>query len=289
FLFSGLRFIGLYFLLLSERKYKRVFIVGIIAWLFFISIQESLFHDLLLWLGFFILIAAFVQKPSFKNKVVYLISVLVLAIVIQTVKYSFREAISNSNGSSKLSTFVHLIGERVISDNQVTSEENLSAMVVRINQGWIIARIMSWTPLREPYANGETIKIAIESSIMPRFLFPDKLEAGGRTYFERFTGKKLLETTAMGLGLLGEAYANYGVQGGVFFMLMIGLFYNFFVHKIYKIAQKHSSLIFFIPLLFLQVVKAETDFSVILNHLIKATVVVWAIFFGLRKFLNIKI
>ena len=93
----------------------------------------------------------------------------------------------------------------------------------------------------------------------------------------------------MGLGLIGEAYANFGISGGAFFMFIIGLFYNFFLSRIFKIGEKHPALIFFIPLLFLQVVKAETDFSVILNHLIKATIIVWFVFFSFNKFLKIKI
>ncbi|MBN2891863.1 MAG: hypothetical protein JXL97_08355 [Bacteroidales bacterium] len=289
FLFSGLRFIGLYFLLLSDRKYKRVFIIIIIGWLFFVSLRESLFHDLLLWLGFFVIIAAFINKPKQITKFYFIFGIVLLSIVIQTVKFSYREAINEGVTGSKMNLFARLVKDKVIETDYATSESNLSAMVVRINQGWIIARIMRWTPEYEPFAKGETIITAIEASFMPRFLFPNKVRAGGRTYFERFTGKRISDETSMGLGLLGEAYANYGIRGGAFFMLMIGLFYNFFLSRIYKIALKHPAIIFFIPLLFLQVVKAETDFSVILNHLIKASVVVWAIFFGLRKFFKIKI
>jgi hypothetical protein len=162
-------------------------------------------------------------------------------------------------------------------------------MVTRINQGWIIARIMSWTPSREPFAEGETIKEAVKATLLPRFLAPNKVIAGGRTYFTRFTGKDISEDTSMGLSLLGEAYANYAIFGGSLFMFIIGLFYNFFVFQIYKIANKHPTIIFFIPLIFLQVVKAETDFSVILNHLIKASIAVWMIYFAVRRFFHIKL
>jgi len=148
---------------------------------------------------------------------------------------------------------------------------------------------MSWTPSREPFAEGETINEALRSAFMPRFLFPNKVTAGGRTYFYRFTGRQLSDTTSMGLGLVGEAYANYGIQGGILFMFIIGLFYNWFIFMIYRIANKHPTIIFFIPLIFLQVVKAETDFSVIINHLFKASIAVWMIYFGINKFLGIKI
>jgi hypothetical protein len=288
FLLSGLRFIGLYFLFLTDRKHKQIYIYVVLGWLFLVSLRETLFHDLLLWLGFFVLIVAFIKKPSYRQKFIYLLAILILAAVIQTVKYSYRETIEKTEAEN-LEIFAQLVEEQVFDLNYLSSDANLSGFVTRINQGWIIARIMSWTPSREPFADGETITEAIKASLMPRILFPGKVKAGGRTYFTRFTGKPISEKTSMGLGLLGEAYANYGVFGGIIFMFIIGFFYNFFIHKIYKAALKHPTIIFFIPLIFLQVVKAETDFSVILNHLLKATVIVWFIFWSFNKFLKIRI
>ena len=213
---------------------------------------------------------------------------LFLIVSIQTIKHSFREALSEGTGKG-VSLFTDLVQEKVIESDYVTSETNLSAMVTRINQGWIIARIMSWTPSHEPFAEGETILEALKDALLPRFLFPNKVKAGGRTYFTRFTGKDISDNTSMGLSLIGEAYANFGIGGGVFFMFLIGLFYNLFIVKIYQIAKKHPAIIFFIPLLFLQVVKAETDFSVIINHLFKASMTVFMIFWSLKQFLKIRL
>ena len=59
------------------------------------------------------------------------------------------------------------------------AENQFGNIVVRINQGWIIAKVMDNVPSREPYANGETVKNAIIASIFPRFVDPDKAIAGG--------------------------------------------------------------------------------------------------------------
>lgn len=288
YLFSGTRFIGLYFLFISDRKNKMFFVYILLGWLVMTALRESLFHDLLLWFGFFLVIVAFINKPSTQKKIIFSLVFFVLGFSIQTVKYSYREAVSEGENSG-VSLFSDLVQEKVFNRDFVLSEENISSVVTRINQGWIIARIMGYTPSYEPFAEGETIKEALKASLMPRFLFPDKIKAGGRTYFERFTGKEISEDTSMGLSLLGEAYANYGILGGAFFMFIIGVFYNFFLFQIYRIAKKHPSIIFFIPLIFLQVIKAETDFSVILNHLIKASVAVWMIYWGLNRFFRIKL
>jgi hypothetical protein len=45
----------------------------------------------------------------------------------------------------------------------------------------------------------------------------------------------------------------------------------------------------FLPLMFLQVIKAETELVVVLNHLIKASIVIWAFFWFAKKRLNWKL
>ena len=288
FLFSGLRFVGLYFLFLSNRKHKNLYVIVIIGWLFFSALRHTIFHELLLWLGFFFIIVAFITKPSTRKKLLYFFGLIFFVLIIQTVKYSYRQAVKQKN-TNEFSKFSNLVEQKVLNSSYATSQANLQAAVLRINQGWIIARIMYWTPAFEPFAKGETIKRAVIASIVPRFLDPNKERAGGRTYFKQFTGKNISNNTSMGLGLLGEAYANFGKDGGALFMFIIGLFYDFIFVSIYKIALKHPTLIFFLPLIFLQVVKAEIDFSVILNHLVKSSMVVFLFYFIARKYFNFKI
>lgn len=288
FLFSGLRFVGLYFLFLSERRHKMLYVYLVIGWMFITALNDTMFHELILWLGFFAIIVAFIKKPNIYKKIIYLFGIFVLVFVIQTVKFAYREIVQTQK-SNNILVFSGLVKNQIFSGSYVSSHANLEAAVLRINQGWIIARIMYWTPKYEPFAKGETIQKAIDASLVPRFLVPDKVIAGGRTYFKRFTGKDIGENTSMGLGLLGEAYANFGINGGILFMFIIAFFYNIVLVFIYKIGEKHPTIIFFLPLIFLQVVKAEIDFSVILNHLVKASLVVWLFYYVLRKFFHFNI
>jgi len=288
FLLGGLRFVGLYFLFLSKRKNRNIYVFVTLGLLFVSALGDALFHELLLWLSFFIIIVAYLKKPTFRQKTIVFSAIFLFAVAIQTVKYQFRDAISSGENAG-VGLFTDLVQKNVVESDYVTSDENLSAMVTRINQGWIIARIMSWTPRYEPFANGETIIEALQASFMPRFLFPDKVKAGGRTYFTRFTGKDISDNTSMGLSLLGESYANFGITGGAFFMFVIGFFYNYVIKFIYTIARKRPTMIFFLPLIFLQVVKAETDFSVIINHLFKASITVALVFWGMKQFFNIRL
>lgn len=290
YLLGGARFIGLFFLVLNNRRFKWQIFGAVLFWLFIETVRDAIFHELLLWLIFLFLILAFLYRFRTKQKLMFLIPFLVLAVLIQSIKFYFRAELgqyADSFGRAEL--FTQMVTEELKTGNKVFTYNNYDAAIDRINQGWIVARIMRYTPYYEPFAEGETIISGIEASLLPRFLNPDKAKAGGRDNFERFTGKKLSDNTSMGLSPLGEAYANFGVEGGIFFMFMLGLFYNFYMLIILRLSNKYPSLVLWIPLLFLQVVKAETDFVVVLNHLVKASIVVALIIFAIRRFGMIRI
>lgn len=288
YLIANLRFVGLFLLFFSSRKNKTTYLIIVYVTLFLFALRYALFNELILWTLFIILYFSYVYKPKMQIKIVVL-SLLVVAIgAIQTVKFYFRQEISKGSSPSA-ELFFSLVQERVIGSNYATSETNLQAAISRINQGWIIARIMYWMPTYEPFANGETIKAAISASLVPRFLNPNKIQAGGRNYFTRFTGKDISGGTSMGLSLVGEAYANFGKSGGTVFLFVIGLFFNLVIAVLYRLAKKHALLIFFIPLMFLHVVKAETDFSVVLNYLIKSSMFTFIFFFAARRIFGVKI
>jgi large-conductance mechanosensitive channel len=84
----------------------------------------------------------------------------------------------------------------------------------------------------------------------------------------------------MDISLAGEGYANFGVAGGCAFMFLVSLFYNWVIIRIISISKNHPTLILFIPFLFFQVMKAETDFSTVINYLTKAALVCWLVFYA---------
>lgn len=93
----------------------------------------------------------------------------------------------------------------------------------------------------------------------------------------------------MGISILGEAYGNLGKDGAIVFMFGWGFFLacvNFFL---FKHSNKNILLLAFIPLIYLQVFKAETELSVVLNHLTKSILVVFMFFWFSRRILGFKI
>ncbi len=290
FLLGGSRFIGLFFLVLNNRNFKWPIFGFVMILLLASTMRHAIFHELILWMVFLFIIIAFLYQFKDKQKLAFLVPIIVFTILIQTVKFYFRQETGQfSNTLDKAELFTEMIQKEIVDQEHLFTAINYDAAIDRINQGWIVARIMRYTPEFEPFAGGETIITGIRASLIPRFLDPDKPKAGGRDNFTRFTGKLISDNTSMGLSPLGEAYANFGLNGGILFMFLLGLFYNIYLFILLKLSDRYPSLILWIPLLFLQVVKAETDFVVVLNHLVKASVVVALLIFGFRKFFGIRI
>ena len=88
----------------------------------------------------------------------------------------------------------------------------------------------------------------------------------------------------MNLGLVGEAYANYGLSGGVFFMFLFGIFVNIVLSVIYYFGRKKPEIILWIPFLFLYMIKAEDDFATMINQFTKALYIMFGLFVVMRRF-----
>ena len=131
---------------------------------------------------------------------------------------------------------------------------------VRLNQGWLVAMTMKMVPDKHPFGNGGPLLDAVYASVIPRILWPDKPEAGGKANLKRFWGFNLVGWST-NIGTLGrEAYANFSiVRGGLFYLFFYGLFFNFILSRILKAADRRPTIILWLPFLFFSVINVETD------------------------------
>lgn len=281
FLLKNLIFVGTSIILIQNNKRYRIIAYLSILWLLYSSIKTGLFHNLILW-GIFLFFIWAIKK---KIKKIYAIIIFIMAFfgasILQSIKNDFREQISSSG--NPISLFSKMVVDAIFENKILSSEEKANDLNVRLNQGWIISAIIDNVPKNEPFAKGQTVTEAIKSSFLPRFLSKEKTKATGRENFLRFTGLYLREDTSMGISILGEAYANYGKNGGAIFMFFWGLFLVFFWMFLCQFQQHTHELLFFIPLIFLQAIKAESELVIVLNHLIKASIIAFGIIFLIKK------
>ncbi|WP_179317355.1 hypothetical protein [Winogradskyella undariae] len=287
FILSNFKFAGAIILFFSKDALLKKVFYGAIVYLFAIALAKGMFHDLILWSVFFYMFWAIKNKPSLTFIfITFLIAALSLT-TLQTIKRAYRSQIWQGYSGNKVELFVTLMAESLVSgDVTEEAEQGETGTNVRLNQGWIISAVIYNIPKYQPYLNGETVSTALFSSVLPRFLNPNKAVAGGRENFRKFTGLSLSDGTSMGISIIGEAYGNFGKIGGIVFMGLWGFFLTRIWSKLFKIVLNNIVFISFLPIAFLQVIKAETELVVVLNHLIKSLIVILFFFWYAKNYLN---
>ncbi|TLX73207.1 hypothetical protein E9993_15565 [Labilibacter sediminis] len=283
YLVAQAKYIGVILLLFSTNENRWKVFWGMLIFAFLESAARGMFHAFLLWGVLIFTFVAYELKFNLTRKI-WVVSIgLVMVLTLQSVKNEYRQLVWYQGYSgNKIELFFNLAFKNVTSGSIFSSSQS-EEMTTRMNQGWIISKIMSQVPKEINYANGSTIWDAIEATILPRFLAPHKKVAGGKENFEKYTGLDLQSSSSMDISLAGEGYINYGPRGGIVFMLVWGLFIAWFISKCEYINRYYPTFLLWLPLLFLQVVKAETSLIVVLNYLIKAFILQYAIFWFVKR------
>lgn len=289
YLFSNIRYIGIMYLLFSNSRYKWPVFGGVMFLTFILSIAAGMFHDLLLWLIFFFSFVAKSLNLSFFRKIIFFVLGIFFVITIQNIKGSLRDVVWYGQHADKggVALFFQL-AEDEWSSGTMFSPGSINELNVRLNQGWIISRIMYNVPEYVPYGEGETIIEALNAALVPRFLAPNKPIAGGKAVFEEYTQHEL-GNASMGVSLAGEGYLNFGTWGGIAFVFAWGVFVGLVWKLLINLSFTYSTIMIWSPLVFQQVVKAESDLLDVLNHLVKTFILLLIILYMMKKVLRISI
>ncbi len=289
YILSNVKYIGLIYLIFSDRQKSKGLILALAFLLTFMSsLRGAMFHDLLLWSAFIGMYAAYIFRPSNTQKVLAVLLGMAFIFTLQAVKDEYRATLREEGQGQNVQKFLETVDARLIEDEMANSS-NVERLVVRINQGWIISSIMDMVPKWFPHANGETVLVAVKASLLPRFLYPDKPSAGGRENYEKYSGFELQSGTSMGISLLGEGYINYGVRGAWVFMFIFGLTSSFVIQQFFRLASKYPTIWLWFPLILLHFVKAETELLVQLNFIVKSIIMVYAFVWANKYFLRMKL
>jgi hypothetical protein len=289
FLLANLKYIGVIYLLFSNSPKRWIIFLITMVLTATASIASGMFHDLLLWAMLSFTFVAKELQLSLGRKLIFAIVGIFIAITIQSVKHQYRNIVWEQGYSGNKTALFLGLASKQWSTGQIATPTSDTEITARLNQGWIISAIMAHVPTHTPHVNGKTIIEAIEASFLPRVIAPNKKGGGGRDDFVRFTGLTLNEKTAMGISLAGEGYANFGKLGGIFFMFFWGVFISWSWKKLNDWSYLYPTLLIWSPIIFLQVIKAESDLITVLNHLIKASVLVFGLLWFIKKFFSIRI
>jgi hypothetical protein len=276
YLLAGFKFVGLFLLILSNKKIKTIPLILVFGSIISTSLSQGMFHDLLTWIIFLGMIYAIRYKPSIPVKAAFFFGFVVLATTIQLLKSDYRSDIQEGEEAG-LETFNKALEKKTNESTEFFSAANVAPNITRINQGFILSYVMSNVPTRIPFEDGSEFKDIVQSAILPRFLAPNKLNAGDKKIFMKYSGISIKENTSMALGSLADGYINYGVLGGCIFMLGLGLLYNFTLKSFYKYSKNFPILLLFLPLIFYYPIRPDCELQTILGHLLKSCFLIFIV------------
>ncbi len=287
YLLGMLKFMGLFILILSNEQVKLPWLVLIYGSIILSSLNSGMFHDLLTWTIILGAVLCYKYKFSNKAKIISLFAFIFITLFIQIIKQGYRQKSGMDTGKSNLELLNETQQEVSRQKGDFFNIEIIAPTVTRINQGWIIASIMNRIPEFESFAYGETLVLYLEAAFLPRFLAPEKLNAGDRELFMKYSGIELRQGTSMALSSVGDAYINFGVGGGWVFMFLYGYLFNFFLKQLGKLSKYYPVLILFASIIFIYPIRPDCELQTILGHLIKSSFFILVIFKILSRYFKI--
>ena len=130
-------------------------------------------------------------------------------------------------------------------------------------------------PKNVPFADGEELMQILEAAFLPRVLAPNKLNAGDRGIFMKYTGMSLSKGTSMALSSVGDAYVNFGRWGGCIFMFFLGLLFSEVLNGFYRYSKYYPFLLLFTPLVFYYPIRPDCELQTSLGHLVKSCFLIY--------------
>lgn len=219
------------------------------------------------------------NKASLMKKSLFFFGAIAFLIVLQNAKGTYRKYIWMSEYSdNKALLFTSIFVENIQKGDALIEKKAFFPIYLRGNQGFNVSLVMKRMPSLKPYDDGARLTTVVLSAFVPRFLWPDKPEAGGKFNMFYYAGRTI-RGMSVNVGPLGEAYGSFGVLGGCIYMFLLGLFIRWVYALLFKIARTMPLIVCWIPVVFFQVTySAETDTLAILNSILKAGFYVWLVY-----------
>ena len=291
YLFAHLMYVGVFYVVYSPYKNKRTVLFMVFSALLLEALIGGMFGELLYMSILSSMLLLLGIKISFRIKFLVVIAGIYMVLLIQAVKRDYRAVIwsgETATETSAIGLFGSLILEKVVNPSQLVEPNKMFFIYTRFNQGGLVSKTLHKVPEYIPYANGETIYTSLLATFIPRIFWPDKPKAGGYYNIKRFLGFEL-QGYSMNIGPFGEAYGNFGVQGGIIYMFFYGLFFNWILQLVFKFCNKRPTFVLWIPLLFFYTLGVETDTFTTVNSVVKVLVFAWFIYYAFRKWLKMPI
>jgi hypothetical protein len=193
-------------------------------------------------------------------------------VLLNDVKFEYRGRVSLAELDTrdiwaKVTTLADVLTERYGNLQNGPADAAVSS-VNRIGHIVVLAYVVETTPDSVPYWGGETYTFLL-ASVVPRFLWPEKPEAGFGNEFGRrygFLHPRNYDTT-INVPWLAEFYMNYGAAGVIFGMALVGAGFRFLVQRLSRPASSPAEYVLGLSLVF-QLFYAESNLALMWGGLL---------------------
>jgi hypothetical protein len=286
--------VGIYSLVFSNNRIDKGLII-----MFSIQIAAGAILNALLieFIVFSLFLAMFYSmKYKITNKLKYSFFILgfVFLSVYQGVKKEYRNVVwekelSTNEKIALLGSLINFESFGNAFDTNFKDNESLIQTMHRLNQGWQTSKVYHHVPEKVEFENGKEFINDILSSFMPRFLWENKRVVNDYRRFNYYTGHHLTESTAMSMGVIGDFYINFGRYGTIAAMFLFGHFMarikRYFIQSF--VIMNPINLIW-LPFIFNYLVRPGNEFYMVINHMFKATIVLFVVFKVIYPFIKVK-
>ena len=197
----------------------------------------------------------------------------VFFVLLNDVKFEYRGRVSLAELEAtdvwtKVTTLAEVVTERYGDLQRAQPADAAVSTVNRLGHIVMFAYVVETTPDMVPYWEGETYTFLF-ASVIPRFLWPEKPEAGfgnefGRRY--RFIHPRNYDTT-INVPWLTEFYMNFGAPGVIAGMALVGVGFRFLVQKLSSPVSSPAEYVLGLSLVF-QLFYAESNLALMWGGLL---------------------
>lgn len=285
--FIILKWPGVFSLIFSEKKIDKLFVIIVFLEIAVSSILNALLVEFIVFSIFILMYISLRYNISTKIKITVALSGMLFLTVYQGIKAEYRrvvweEEISFEEKIGLLSELITFSSIQETFNEDIDHNDSVLQTIHRLNQGWQTSMVMDQVPKNVPFENGAALMEDVVSSIVPRFLYPDKRVVNDYQRFNYYTGYSLNSSTSMSIGVIGDVYINFGFYGSIVALFLLGMFFSRISLWFYNSYISNNMLnLIWLPFLFSYLIRPGNEFYMVLNHMIKALIV----FFIVRGFL----
>lgn len=274
YLLSMIRFVGAFGLFAMDTKKNLIYIILVLTFEFITALKYGMFHDFVMWSIFFFIYYVYLKKIGIIKLSISFFVGLFLLLLIQSTKSTYRSDINRSGNGGVVSFYNAFVSSAdEIDFNNILVSKELFNSITRVNQGWIFSGVIDNMNMHQNFQQFDLVLQYLEAAFLPRILAKDKIRAGNKDVFNRFSGWHINSDTSMGLGVFSDGYIAFGTFGVFFFGFLFGLLFSI----CFKVVKNWTSVspitfLFILPIMN-YAIRPDCELQTILGHLFKSMII----------------